>query len=102
MKLKDIENKMYKQMCNNAKEEIKKLLENLDRDLSGNVNKEIYIKEGRKEKRKLSTIFGTVEYEIERYLYIDKDGKMKYKTLLEEKIDLDTKNRDFIKIIDVL
>lgn len=87
IEFKEIEEKVFKEVCALGCVRIKEILEAIDLNLKENRDKSIYRHKGNR-KTVLKTIMGEVEYVRSMYEVIDEKGIKKYEYLLDEEIGI--------------
>ncbi|WP_242971931.1 ISLre2 family transposase [Haloimpatiens massiliensis] len=85
----DLEKKIYKYACEEACRFMKKVLTHLDRRLLDERDTKVYRNKGFKHTC-LKTIMGNIEFDRRIYEYETDDGKIAYKFLLDEYLQMDT------------
>lgn len=85
----DLEKKIYKYACDEACRLMKEVLTHLDRRLLHERDTKVYRNKGFKHTC-LKTIMGNIEFDRRIYEYKTDDGKIAYKFLLDEYLQMDT------------
>lgn len=87
IEFKEIEEKIYRDVCALGCTKIKEILEAIDMKFKGSRDKSIYRHKGYR-KTVLKTIMGEVEYVRSVYESIDESGIKKYVYILDEEIGI--------------
>lgn len=96
---KEIEEKIYKTVCDVACKTMQEVLEHLDRRLMQERDRKIYRHKGSKHTC-IKTIMGNVEFERRIYEFKMDDGKKAFKFLLDEMLQMKTVGHYSSSLID--
>ena len=96
---KEIEEKIYKTVCNIACEIMKKVLEEIDRRLMVERNSKELRNKGFKHNC-IKTVMGNVEFDRRIYKFTTEEGKTAYKYLLDEYLQMNSIGHMSLNLID--